>query len=256
LLALANCAFHVEMMGAATGLIPIANAIALHVPLIIVLIVSGRIIPLFTQNALMRQGISPEDGTLRSRNGLDHAAWALALVTLVGDCLALLDPRAHLSAGIASAITGVVVAWRMRGWRSHKTLRMPIVWVLHVAHAFTALGYLALASSYLMPHLGLLRSSALHVFTMGALGLFCIGMMSRVSLGHSGRDIHAPVVVVLGYLLLPLAVFVRVVGPLAIPQASSMLWDSAVVCWSVAFASFFVRYFTVWTTPRADGRPD
>jgi len=82
-----------------------------------------------------------------------------------------------------------------------------------------------------------------------------LAIMSRASLGHTGRSLVAPPTVVLAYAVLTSAATLRVFGPLVVPQAHDAVILLAGVCWIVAFALFLWVYAPMLARPRADGRP-
>src|SRR5690606_7133599 len=98
-------------------------------------------------------------------------------------------------------------------------------------------------------------AAALHVLTVGTIGLLTLGMMARVALGHTGRPLHAPPAVSAAFVLLALATIVRVVGPMIGGSVSSPPLHAAGTAWALAFVLYLVRLGPVLVTPRPDGRP-
>ena len=243
LLALANAAMH----GKALGLTPVAGLraplVAVDLVLVFLVVVGTRIIPLFTANAI--EGLTIRRWALADR----LAPWLLALLAVVHA-----SPAPVEWAGGCALVGGLVVAAQMRGWGGLRTRGRPILWVLHLGYTWLALGLLLLALSSwssLLP-----RAAAVHALTAGALGTLTFGMMSRVSLGHSGRKLEVSGAVTAAYVLLQLAAAVRVLmatvggpGYRAALVVSSALWASA-------FALFLVVYLPILWGPRADGTRD
>ena len=99
-------------------------------------------------------------------------------------------------------------------------------------------------------------SLAMHALTLSGVGLLTLSMMGRVSLGHSGRNIHEPPrLLVFGLWLLVAAFVCRVVLPLA-ASAQIMLWIAlAQVLWVIAFCLLLHGYTRIWFSPRIDGKP-
>jgi uncharacterized protein involved in response to NO len=131
-------------------------------------------------------------------------------------------------------------------------LSRPLLWVLHLGYAALALGLLLGA----LPLVGVaIGTSALHLVTVGGIGLLTLGMMARVSLGHTGRPLRVGVPEAIAFLSVGLAAGVRVAGPWISPQATlPWLWVSAAL-WTLGFLVFVVRYARILLTPRADGKP-
>lgn len=245
----ADLTLHLAALGTAPTLGPVAKAVALHVPMVFLTVIGGRVIPAFTGNALRADGVE-----LRSRNVVDALAPAAAVSVLVFEAWVALRPSLAIAAATAAGFAGLVVLARMRGWRSAAVRGQPILWVLHLGYLLLGTGYLALAASRLWPA-ALPPTTALHTLTVGALGLLILGMMSRVALGHTGRPLVVRPIIVVAYLLLGLALVARVVVPALWPAAAFVGIDVAATAWMVAFGSYFVVYLPILVGPRADAPP-
>lgn len=181
--------------------------------------IGGRVIPFFTTRRMPELKIV-------SNKTLTFAVNGGALLALLCDLLAISDPvRGAISIALA-----LLVLMRLAGWRGWRTLREPMLWVLH-------LGYLWLAAGLALRGLGLLGAwtqpeiETLHGITVGALGTLSIGMMSRVALGHSGRAIHASRWLIAAFMLPSVAAIVRLAcGPAG--------WIWAACLWVLAFAIY------------------
>jgi uncharacterized protein involved in response to NO len=159
------------------------------------------------------------------------------------------------AAGAACLLAGAVQAVRWQGWygRNHGIWRRPILWVLYLGYFWIVVGLLlrGLAGFGLFPY-----PLVLHAITLGGIGVLTLGMMSRVTLGHTGRDINAigwwmP----LAFVLLGLAAVVRVFLPM-FDMAHYAVWiDMAGGLWMLAFLIFVVYYTPMFVRPRIDGRP-
>ncbi|HHJ4328623.1 TPA: NnrS family protein, partial [Klebsiella pneumoniae] len=129
-------------------------------------------------------------------------------------------------------------------------LRVPLLWSLHLAYAWLAIGCLAVAAW----HLGLLEplSPALHALTLGSMGGLILAMLARVSLGHTGRPLQLPRGFVWAFVLLNLAALVRVCG---VQHAYLLSLWLAAAGWSAAFGMFLWVYGPMLLKPRLDGHP-
>ena len=96
-------------------------------------------------------------------------------------------------------------------------------------------------------------ASAIHALTVGAIGCTTLGMMARVSLGHSGRPLVVRPAVALAFGAVTLAAIIRVLGPLSMSTYSIALYISATL-WSLGFATFTIVYAPIQVRPRIDGR--
>jgi len=217
---------------------------ALMFILLLVAVIGGRIIPAFTRNA------TPG---LQVRPGGQWRDWtALASLAVFG--VLVLCPATRLPVlGAVAAFGALAHALRMWGWGGRTTRRRPILWVLQAAYACLPLGLALLAAQDV--GVPIPRWVSLHVLAVGALGLMTLGMMTRVSLGHTGRRIVADKVTTLAYLLLAASVVVRAAGPFlgASNWRASML--AAAVLWTLAFVLFLVVYAPILFAPRPDGKP-
>lgn len=241
LLAAATLAIHLEHLGviAVPGWVGIQ--VALDVVLFILCVMGGRVIPMFTNNGI--------PGAQAKRQPLlEKAALGSVLALLAADVLQL--PGAAIAAVAAVAGAAHLARWLL--WQPWTTLRTPLVWVLHLAYLWIPV-HLAMRGFAGMGWMA--TSPAAHALTVGAVGGLIIGMMTRTARGHTGRPLRADSRDVTAYVLVALAAFVRVLGPVIAP--ASMLEAVLVsgVLWSAGFAVYFVTYWSVLTRPRLDGKP-
>ncbi len=215
--------------------------VALDLILFVMAVMAGRVIPMFTANAI--PGANP-----RRHAWLDRAALAAVLLLVAADAVGAPEDIMAIAAAIAALLHGA----RLALWRPWRTLARPLVWILHASYAWIVV-YLALRS---IAELGLIMPSlAAHALTVGAIGGLTLGMMTRTSRGHTGRPLEAGRAELAAYLLVQLAALVRVFVPMLVPP---LYLDALIVSgalWSLAFAVFVVAYWPVLTRPRVDGRP-
>jgi uncharacterized protein involved in response to NO len=96
---------------------------------------------------------------------------------------------------------------------------------------------------------------ALHALTSGAIGVLTLGMMARVSLGHTGRALEPAAISVVAFALVNLSAALRVLAPLAFPVRTAGLVALSALLWVVAFALALAAYAGILVRPRADGQP-
>lgn len=237
-LAGANLLFHLS-----TGTVWATRALTLGLDLVLVIfvILGGRLVPNFTQNVI---------GELEVRRRPRVGLAAIAAVTLMAALsFAGLD---RASAGVA-LLAGALNLVRMAGWRAWHTRQRPVVWVLHVGYAWFGLGLLLRGLAGFTPYVPV--STATHALTVGAFGMMIVGMMTRVSLAHTGRGVVASKPVAGAYVAILLAALVRAAAPLNAAWYGPALWVAAVL-WSAAFAVLAITFAPFLVRPRADGRPD
>jgi uncharacterized protein involved in response to NO len=176
-------------------------------------------------------------------NRFDAAAVALAVFALAG-WVAAPEARATAAACLAAAAAHAVRLGRWAGWR---TRAEPLVMILHVGYLFVPLGFLTVAVAILAPSL-LTPTAALHAWTAGAVGAMTLAVMTRASLGHTGRPLTAGRATSTIYLAVLAAAALRLASGFA-PGQPALLHLSAAL-WIAAFAGFAAAYFGVLTRPR------
>jgi uncharacterized protein involved in response to NO len=157
------------------------------------------------------------------------------LAALVVTGLALLiwaiapDAAATLWAALAA---GIAVALRLSRWRGLHTVPEPLLLILHVGYGWLALGLLLLGLNGITDMLP--ATTALHALTVGAVGTMTLAVMTRASLGHTGRPLSAGPVTKAIYGLITIAALVRILSPLAGDRIDLALWLAG-AAWSCAF---------------------
>jgi len=237
-LAFANILFQAETLYSGAPAYGLRLGCAVIVTMI--MLIGGRITPSFTTNWLRRQG---RDRLPAPVGRFDIVSIAIAVVALVAWVVAPSWPgRAALLLLMTIAQTA-----RLFRWAGERTWREPILFVLHLGYAFVPLGAFILAVSILWPML-MPPSGALHAWTTGAMGIMTLAVMTRATLGHTGRDTVStpPTVVIYGAILL--AALIRV----AAPVLSGIYYQSllaAAACWIVAFGAFLAVYGPMLVRP-------
>ena len=218
-----------------------ALQVALDIVLFILVVMGGRIIPMFTNNGVPGASAS-------RRPDIETTALGSVLVLLATDALGLHGWPVVTIAGVACVAH--MCRWIL--WQPWKTLRTPLVWVLHLAYVWVPIHLLLRASG----ELGWVSSSlSAHALTVGAAGGLIIGMMTRTAKGHTGRPLHADRWDTAAYVLVLLASVVRVALPLLAPGQTIHAILGSAALWSAAFGLYALRYWPVLTHPRIDGRP-
>jgi uncharacterized protein involved in response to NO len=243
-LAIANAAVHAQALGLASGSAPRALRFAADVVVVLIVVIGGRITPAFTANALLRRGAGARVASLP---WLDRLAVAAAAGVAATDLLA---PRSAASGALAAA-AGLAVAARMAGWQTLRTWGDPLLWSLHAGTAWVAAGLLLVAAGDLGAPVP--ASAGLHALTSGAMGSMILAVMTRVSLGHTGRPLVLPRGAVGSYLLVHAGALARVGSLLAPGPLSTPLLVAGGLLWAAAFGLFALLYAPILLRPRADG---
>ncbi|MFW6258794.1 MAG: NnrS family protein [Halochromatium sp.] len=218
-----------------------ADRLMLGLVLITLLIVSGRVLPFFTKAAI-------NDAEPKPNQWLEVTTFVAAGAWLAAD---LISPWPMLKAITALAFALSLIA-RLAGWHDRRAWRIPILAVLY-AGALWLVGGLILDAG---AEVGLMAPNvALHALTAGAIGVFTLGMMVRVTLGHTGRAMVSPPSMNAAFVAINLAALIRVAFPLLWPAQYNNWMLLSGLLWSGAFAAFLVVIGPMLLAPRVDGRP-
>jgi len=239
LLALANIVFHIE---AANGSAYSGYGVRLGIGTIIFLItlIGGRVIPSFTRNWMVRSGIQKLPTPMNRFDSIALAFGGMAIVAWV------IMPEFTI-VRLLNLIAGGLHLVRVARWSGWRTLAEPLVMILHVTYVFIPIGFLMLALGDLVP--GWSGSLQIpHAWMVGAIGGMTLAMMTRVSLGHSGRILQSSRAIVAIYLAFLVAAVFRIASEMFV-AADYLLYISA-TGWILAFAGFVVVYFPILTQPK------
>ena len=241
-LATLNLMYHLGSMRILPGMDRLALYFLIHMLLLMITVIAGRIIPNFTANWLRARGHErlPENHSLTNR-----VAVAATIATGMSASLTAFGPVT----GALAVVAALSHAVRLARWRGLATTSEPLLFVLHTAYLWLPVGYALTA----LAAFGLVFpvTSALHALTMGAIGNMILAVTSRVALAHTGRALHAPRLIVVSYVVLNIAVVARVLSPL-MPGLGVEMIDLSAVGWIVTFAIFAGVYWPVLTGPRVD----
>jgi len=248
LLFVANALIHAEWLEWIDSGSDIAYGLALNTIVVLIAIIGGRVVPAFTTNALRRLG---HEHLPVSRKPLEIAAVVSVIAVLIAD---LLVDLAGLNGTVAVFIAGLAAlahALRLAGWRGHKTLSEPIVWVLHLGYAWLVIGLTLKAAA----HFGLLgHAGAFHALTVGAVGTMTLAIMTRASLGHTGRALKVSGATTLAYVMISMSALLRITVPALIAEFYNEGMIAAGLLWVAAFATVSIVFWPVLTLPRISSR--
>ena len=231
LFAVANLLHHLETIR--PELEGSAVRLSLGVAAVLMALVGGRVIPSFTRNWLVKQSHQRLPAPF---GAFDKVALLAAAVGMIAWNVA---PHNAASGGLL-AMGGLLLAVRLMRWRGWRTLREPIVLILHLGYLWLATALLMLGCSILEPEM-MPQSAALHALTAGAIGTMTLAVMTRASLAHTGHPIETDRFTLAIYLAVSAGALLRVAARLAPAQYSALLVVGGAL-WSLAFGLFAVRY--------------
>ena len=258
-LAAANLVFHLDHLGMVrAGLGGQAVRLAFDVLAILMAVIAGRVVPMFTRNAVPAarpRRLPPIEVTALGALFAILAIDALDMAGIRWAGVRWVDIRWAGSAMVIAALAGigaVAHAARLWLWDPLATRREPLLWCLPLAYAWLpvalALRAAGAVTDALPPALGE------HALGVGAMGGLMLAMMTRSALGHTGRALRAGPAETAAYLLVQAAALLRVVCPLVVPDHGTVALALSSICWSAAFLLFFARYWPILTRPRPDRR--
>ncbi|MFA5019029.1 MAG: NnrS family protein [Methylobacter sp.] len=240
LLALGNGLIHAQMLGLQENTATIGIQLVVATIIILILIIAGRVFPFFTERGI--------PGTLIIKNPLlDNASVASAVIVFALQIFGISGTLLALAAIVAVAVN---VA-RLSGWYVQRVMYVPLLWVLYAGYGWIILGFmLTVLSAYSV----VLPSLALHAFTLGGIGVLTLGMMARVSLGHTGRAMKASNAMAIAFVLINVAALFRVLLPIAMPHWYENLIYVSTLSWLAAFSLFVFVYVPILSSARIDGQ--
>ena len=241
LFALGNLMFHLE------GQLPFRPGagidLALAVAAMLIALIGGRILPSFTHNWMNRRKLRSRP---RAFGGFDKAVLAGTGLALI----AWLVAPGWIGSGVLLMAAAVANLVRLARWQGHRCLVDPLLAVLHLGYLWLAVSLGLMAAAGVAPDL-VPASAALHALTAGAIGTMTLAVMTRASLGHTGRALRADGWTIACYLLVTLGAVARVAAPWAGGAYLPVLLLGG-GAWAAAFGLFVCRYAPILLLPRPD----
>lgn len=244
LLLLANLLFYLGIWGVLEQGIVWGLYAGLYVMLALVFSMVRRVLPFFIE-----RGVG-YPVTLTNRLWLDSASLYVFLLFLIADVFWKNVAVTAVLAGLLFAIH----ALRLAGWHTICIWEKPLLWILYLGYAGAVFGFLLKA---IAPFVSLPPYLAIHAFALGGIGMITIGMMARISLAHTGRDIQKHsrwLTPAFGSLLA--AYIARVLLPIVAPSHYLLWLGITQAAWLFTFVLFVWIYAPFLIKPRADGLPE
>jgi uncharacterized protein involved in response to NO len=227
----ANALTHAQAVGmAATG--ALGQRLGIGLVILLIGLIGGRIIPSFTLNWLKKQGRSRLPASF---GALDRVALVLLAVALAAWVIA---PESQPS-GAALIAASLATLIRLLRWRGHLTSAEPLVWSLHLGFLWVPVGLLLIGLGAFLPAVP--QVAGMHALSAGAIGGMTLAVMTRATLGHTGRPLVADRRTSAIYLLVAAAAALRVAAPFSAGAYVALLWLSGLT-WSAAFGLFVLHY--------------
>lgn len=214
--------------------------------LILISLIGGRIIPSFTRNWLLKRG--RKHGLPGQPGSYDKATVGLTAVALFAWCAL---PDAPWT-GALLMLAGVAQAIRLGRWSGLRAARDPLVFILHVGYAWLPIGLLLLGASHFTSNI--LTTMGIHALAAGTMATMTLAVMTRATLGHTGRELRADGWTTTIYLLVTAGALVRVGAP-TLPWEYVRLIEIGGSLWAGAFVLFLLTYGPKLLSARPDGRP-
>lgn len=201
-----------------------------------------RVVPFFIERGV------EEAVNIKHSKTVDLSSMVFFLIFFVAELTQIHPKVAAFSALFVAVITG----YRLVSWYTPGIWKKPLLWSLYLALWCISIGFLLIFLTYAI---GLPLYAVLHMFAYGGIGLITLSMMSRVSLGHTGRDIHQPPAGMhWAFVLLLIGTLLRVVLCATLPGYYMYWLVGAMMCWVAAFAMFSYHYYAILMTKRVDGQ--
>ncbi len=206
-------------------------------------ILGGRVIPFFTSSGAKLKAITTPN----------WLTTLLIITSVVGILVFILSAfvELSLSPAVLMITSGILHLYQQSYWRSNTTVRIPLLWSLHLAYFSLGFGLILLGMSYLpieYLNIQLQFSDTLHFITIAAMALMIFSMMCRVSLGHTGRELLVHPLVSWLFVFIFICAITRVLLPIF--NQPLLGWNSSAFLWLLAACSFLKVYFPVLTTKK------
>lgn len=235
-----NGLIHAEFLGLSQHSAWLGLSLVVAMIILLILIMAGRVFPFFTERGLSGVLILPNPQFEILAIASAILMFGLQLLQINGSLLAL----TAVFATVANSV-------RMLNWYDRRIWYVPLLWVLYAGYGWIILGF---ALTALAAYNWVSATLALHAFTVGGIGTLTLGMMARVSLGHTGRALRASNAIALAFVLINLATFFRVLIPIVLPQWYGQVVYMSTLCWLAAFSLFMLIYAPILTSVRVDGK--
>jgi uncharacterized protein involved in response to NO len=144
-------------------------------------------------------------------------------------------------------------------WTSTRARGNPLLWTLYAACAWLPVAMLlqlARDASFSLTGAWVLGRAPIHALGMGYFGGLLVAMVTRVTVGHSGRPLAMDRATLVCFVALQAAAAARVASEIATaPATIRWLLLGSLAAWLAACATWAARHAPIYLAPRIDGRP-
>lgn len=246
LFTLVNIEFYLALMSPESFSIQLSGYTGVMLITLLMSVMVGRVGPMFTANGTQTPKVVNIPWLDKATNG------SLAFITFYLLLHPLYAINLHILGGLF-IIAAIFQSIRIARWRPWITVKVPLLWSLHLAVIFIALGLFAIGYSYFSPELS--SSHLWHVLTIGGMGGLILAMIARVSLGHTGRPLQPPKTMSIAFFLVFIAAIVRSFLPIIMPESIMAIYQASAGIWYLSFGIFIFHYAPMLLKTRLDGRP-
>jgi uncharacterized protein involved in response to NO len=209
--------------------------------------VCHRMVPFFSQGVVT--GYVPWRPTwvLTAVVGL---AWLRLLLGTAG----VLDALVVVDVALLALTTLCAVRWTSLRARGN-----PLLWTLYAGYAWLPVAMLLQTvrdGAFVVSGEWALGRAPIHALGMGFFGGMLIAMVTRVTMGHSGRPLAMDRIAFGCFLAVQAAALARVLSEVAAaPATIQRLLLGSIAVWLAAYAVWGMRNARIYLAPRVDGRP-
>lgn len=216
--------------------------LGLYLVIMLILIMARRVVPFFIEKGV------DTPVTLTNYRWLDISSLVLLVLFIVSDIFI----HSFLATSLLALLLAILHGIRLAGWYNSGIWQKPLLWILYLAYGWICIGFAFIGLGLLDHNLPLF---ATHAFAYGGVGMMTLGMMARVALGHTGRNVFDPPAILFWvFLLLTIGSVARILMPVFLAEFYSIWLGIAQLCWILAFAIYSWRYVPMLIKARVDGR--
>ncbi len=242
LLCMSNGIFYLGMFDQVPGGMQAGLYSGLYLCVFLIMVMGRRVIPFFIEKGV------DADVAIRNRQWVDISSMILMLTFVV---LEVFLQQVQWAA-VCVFILFILQVIRLYDWYTPGIWKKSLLWSLYIAYSWITVGF---AMKAIGPVLSVNPMLATHALAYGGIGLMTLGMMSRVALGHTGRNVFQPPKILQWlFLILAIGIVVRVILPMFLSEHYTVLIGISQILWIIAFAGFVLVYMPMLIKPRVDGR--